>query len=83
MKGTRWAIRPDTKATSREPIELRHNNGALRGLGFGQGGGQLRPAIQGVGALPSFGLHVFADDGQALSRREVLDRRPLGFYAKA
>ena len=34
---------------------------------------QLRPAIEGIGALPGFDLRVFADDRQALSVGKPFD----------
>ena len=84
MNGTRWAIRPATNATSRDrrsSFDTTTLHLALRAAA--NAAASLRPAVQGVGALPRFRLRVFADDGEALSCREALNGRPLGFYAEA
>ena len=66
-----------------KPIQLGHEDEAFGSARGAKCGRQLRPTVKGVGALPRFGLRVFADQYQPLSCREALDRRPLGFYAKA
>ena len=65
------------------PEVVAHNAADVKGSKRCQRRGQLWPAIQGIGALPRFGLGVFADDGEALGLGKALNGRPLGFYAKA
>ena len=52
----------DERDIAREPVELRDQDAALRGLGRGQRGGELRPAIERVGALAGLGLDELGDD---------------------
>jgi hypothetical protein len=66
-----------------EAIQLRDDDGHLRLAGGGQGGGQDRPAIQGVGALAGFDLDVLGQDGHTLGGGEGGDGGPLRFDAEA
>jgi hypothetical protein len=57
MKGTRWAHQGRDKGdVARQPVELGHNDRAALGAPCGQRCGELRPAIQGIGALAGFHL---------------------------
>ena len=74
MNGTRCAIRPATKATSRDSrssLETRTQHFAA--LAAGQGGGELRPAVERVGALAGLGLDELGDDREALGFGEARD----------
>ena len=84
MKGTRWAIRPATKATSRE----RRSSLATTTLHFaslcgGQGGRQLRAPVQGVGPLPGFGFDEFGGYVEGFRSSKAVDCGPLGLDAQA
>lgn len=50
-KGTRLAIRPAMKWTSREPVELGDQHGAAQAASSGQRRGELGPAVEGVRPL--------------------------------
>jgi hypothetical protein len=51
---------------TRQPIKLRHQNAALCGLGGGEGGCELRPAIKRVPAFAGLGLDKLGDDRDLL-----------------
>src|SRR5262249_15547007 len=70
-KGTRCAIRPEMKATSR----LRRSSFATTTAAFALHG----PAVQGVRALTRLHLHVLADEFQTLGLHEAGHRFPLRF----
>jgi len=56
---------------------------ALGGLGRRQAGGELRPAIERVGALARLGLDVFGQDGHALGLGEPRNRGSFGLNSDA
>ena len=69
----------DERHIARQPVELGDEDAALRGLGCCQRRGELRPAVERVGALAGLGLDVLGDDGDALGFGEPRDRRALRF----
>src|SRR3982074_1861154 len=78
MKGTRWAVSPETNATSRESrSSLETSPAHLAGGAGSQCRRELRPPIEGVRPLPGFGLHKFTDDRDPLDLREAPDGRSL------
>jgi hypothetical protein len=80
MNGTRWAISPATKATSRESrSSFETKTAAFGDLCGGQRRRELRPAIEGISALARFGLDIFADDGEALGLGKARNGGELGF----
>src|SRR6267142_1642555 len=84
MNGTRWAIRPATKATSRDRrVQLGNNYAALRRLCSGQRCGQLRAPVQGVRALTSFSFDKLSRNSEGFASGEVIDSGPLGIKAEA
>ncbi len=68
---TRWAISPEMKATSREPIELRPDHGTLAATRGGEGGGELWPAVERMGALAALCLYEFGCEGEAFRLGEA------------
>ena len=68
------------KCTSRdEPIELGDGNGRLAlPAGLGQGGGELRAAVERVGALARLDLSEFGGDLETLSLGKAGDGGALG-----
>ena len=52
----------DERDVARQPVQLRDQDAALRGLGRSQRGCELRPPVERVGALAGFGLDVLGDD---------------------
>jgi hypothetical protein len=62
---------------ARQPIQLRDQDAALRGFGRGEGGCELRPAIERVCAFAGLGLNVLGDDGELLGLGKPGDRRVL------
>jgi hypothetical protein len=84
MNGTRCAINPATKATSRKkPVQLGNQDAALGCLCRCQGGGELRPAIKGISALPCFSPDIFADDRETFGLGKARDGGALGFDPEA
>ena len=67
---------------ARQAVQLGNDHAALRGFGCGQGGGELRPAIERVGAFAGLGFDELPDQDHALGFGEVLDGRPLGFNSE-
>ena len=79
MKGTRWAIRPATKATSRDNRSSLATT-TLHFAAFAAAScGKLRTPVQGIAALATFGLDVLGLDCKGFVGCETLDRRALGF----
>jgi hypothetical protein len=64
-----------------EAVELRHGHVAPKLPRGGQGGLELRTAIQGVRAFPSFYLDELSGDGEAFGLSEVGECAPLGLNA--
>jgi hypothetical protein len=56
-----------------EPVELRDQDAALRGLGGGQCGCELRSPVHCVGALAGLCFNKLSDDGELLGFGEVPD----------
>ena len=84
MKGTRCAIKPEMKATSRDRRHSFATTTASLGLAsLRQRRGKLRPALQGVAALAGFDLHKFSDHLAALRGGKPGDGFALGFDAQA
>ena len=72
MNGTRWAIRPAMKATSRESrSQLGDERGHLAWRC------ELRAPIERVRALSGLGFDEFRDEGAVLGFGEALDGGPL------
>ena len=67
----------DERDIAGEAVQLRDQDAAFRGLGGGQRGCELRPAIERVRALAGFGLDVLGDDRDVLGFGEAGDRRAL------
>ena len=66
---------------SAQPIQL--GDRTLAPLGLGQGGGELRPAIERVGTLAGLDLGELGGDRVALAAGKMRIRRALGLEAKA
>src|SRR5690242_18309038 len=73
----------DERYVPRQPIQLRDQDATLRGLGAGEGGCELRPALERVGALTGLGLDELGDDRDAFGLGEPLNRRALGLDPEA
>ena len=83
MNGTRCAIRPGhERHIARKPVELGDQDGAFGGLGGSQRGGELRPPVEGVGALAGLGLDELGDDADALGLGEPGDGGALRLDAQ-
>src|SRR5882757_6078863 len=65
-----------------KPIQLRNDYAAFRSLGGGQGGGQLGSPVDRISSFAAFEFNELSDDRQALGRRELPDRRALGFNSE-
>ena len=84
MNGTRWAMRPEMKATSRESrSSLATMTGHLPVLAGGQRGGELRAPVEGIGTLAGLDLGELGDEGVALGLGEAGDGGPLRLDAEA
>ena len=68
---------------ARQAIELRHDDRAFGLAGQGEGGCQLRPAVEGIRALAGLDLGELLDDGNALGFGETGDRGTLCLDAQA
>src|SRR5262249_57324620 len=66
-----------------KPIELGDDDGAAPLARRGQGGGQLRPALERVGPLAGFHLNELLSELVALGLGESLDRRFLRLEPEA
>jgi hypothetical protein len=78
MNGTRCAIRPATKATSRDrrsSFETKTQHFAA--LAQARGGRELWPPVDRVGALAGLGLDELGDDRDAFGLGEAGDGRAL------
>jgi hypothetical protein len=64
-----------------EPVELGHDNRATKLSRCFDSGSELRPAVDGVGALARLVLLESPGDGEALRLRERGDRVALCFEA--
>ena len=83
MNGTRCAISPAMKATSRESrSSLETITGHLAERARSQGGSEAWPAIERVGTFAGFDLDVFRDDLDSLGFGEARDCGSLGFDAE-
>ena len=65
-----------------KPIQLGNDYAAFRCLGGCQGGGQLGSPVERIGSFAAFEFNELSDDRQALGRRELPDRRALGFNSE-
>jgi hypothetical protein len=65
----------------REAIELGYDHRAPEPTRTPQGGGELGPAIQGVGPLPGLDLDELLGDLEALTASEPLEGLLLGLQA--
>jgi hypothetical protein len=75
----------DEMHVARKPIELRDGDGARPSVsaGLGEGGGQLRAALEGVRALASLDLDMLGDDLEPLGLGEPGDGGALRVNAKS
>ena len=81
--GTRCAISPEMKATSRDSRSSLATMTGQRGLARRvQRRPELRPAEQRIAALAALGLDVLGEDGDALCLGEPGDRHPLRLDAE-
>src|SRR5262245_52782694 len=79
MKGTRWAIRPEMKAISRERrSSFETITGHLAALASAR-----RPAVECIGAFARFRFHVFSQEPDLLGFGKSRDRGALRFDAQA
>ena len=84
MNGTRCAIRPAMKATSRDRrSSLATTTGHFAVRRCRERGGKLRPAIQGVGSLARFDLDELGDLGEVFALCEPCDGGSLRLNAEA
>jgi hypothetical protein len=60
-----------------KPIEFGHQDGAFGRSGSRQRGCQLRPAVQGIGALTGLCLDELGNDRETLGLGEASNGRPL------
>jgi hypothetical protein len=68
----------------RQPVELGDSDraGPSVAAGFGQGGGELRAAIERVRALARLDLNMLGDELEPLGLGESGDGSPLGINAE-
>ena len=84
MKGTRCAMSPAIKATSRESrSSLATMTGHFAGLARGKRRSELRSAVQGIGSLAGFRLDELGREFVALRLRKASDRGTLGLDTEA
>ena len=84
MNGTRCAIRPAMNATSRESrSSLATMTGAFACLACASARGELRPALERVGALAGLDLDVLGDQLEALGLANLAIGRSLRLQAEA
>jgi hypothetical protein len=84
MNGTRCAISPAMKATSRDrPVELGHDDRTLAGLAGCERCRELRSPVQGVGSLAGLDLGELGQQGVTLGRGEPRDGGALCLDAEA
>ena len=56
----------DERHITEQPVELRHQDAALGGARGGEGGRELRTAVQSISSFARFCLDELRDEGQAL-----------------
>ncbi len=66
-----------------ETVELGNNDRASVGAPSGQRRGELRAAIEGIGALAGLDLDELGGQPKAFSFGKALNRCPLGFDTEA
>ena len=84
MNGTPRGHKPgDEGDVAGQPIELGDDDGAAGALGSCQSCRELRPPLQGIGALARLDLDELAYEGKALALAELDDGTTLRFQAQA
>src|SRR5450830_1693101 len=73
----------DEVNVSRKSVEFGHGDGAMALAGVRERRCKLRPAIEGISSLPGFHFHVFPDDFETISFRELGQSLTLGLDPEA